>query len=66
MTLRRRTLLGTTLALPLLQRSAQAARVPGTLSFGLSSYPPSLLPWNNAGTAAATVILSVSKSASCT
>ena len=57
MTLRRRTLLGTTLALPLLQRSAHAARVPGTLSFGLSSYPPSLLPWNNAGTAAATVKL---------
>jgi len=27
------------------------------LTFGLSSYPPSLLPWNNTGTAAVTVKL---------
>ncbi|MEM7026226.1 MAG: ABC transporter substrate-binding protein, partial [Pseudomonadota bacterium] len=32
---------------------------PGHVVFGLSSYPPSLHPWTNAGTAAATVKLQV-------
>ena len=46
------------LAGPTLIGRAQAAR-PGTLVFGLSSYPPTLEPWKNAGTAAATVKLQV-------
>lgn len=33
------------------------AGTPGHLRFGLSSYPPTLEPWKNAGTAAATVKL---------
>ena len=33
------------------------ASTPGHVVFGLSSYPPSLEPWKNAGTAAATVKL---------
>ena len=55
----RRTLLGAGLALPWLGRPARAARTPGVLTFGLSSYPPSLAPWNNTGTAAVTVKLQV-------
>jgi peptide/nickel transport system substrate-binding protein len=50
---RRATLAGAA-TLPLLGRSAQAARTPGILRFGLSAYPPSLAPWANAGTAAGT------------
>jgi ABC-type transport system substrate-binding protein len=42
-------------ALPFLRVPARAARSPGTLTFGLSSYPPNLHPWINAGTAAGTV-----------
>lgn len=41
-------------ALPALTQTARAA-VPETLRFGLSSYPPSLQPWANTGTAALTV-----------
>jgi len=43
------------LALPFLRVPAFAARTPGTLTFGLSSYPPSLQPWIHTGTAAVTV-----------
>jgi peptide/nickel transport system substrate-binding protein len=50
---RRATLAGAA-TLPLLGRSAYAARTPGVLRFGLSAYPPSLTPWANAGTAAGT------------
>jgi peptide/nickel transport system substrate-binding protein len=57
MSLSRRALLGAGIAVPLLGRAAWAARTPGTLAFGLSSYPPSLAPWNNTGTAAVTVKL---------
>ncbi len=57
MNIRRRTLLGAAASLPLLNVPARAARTPGTLTFGLSSYPPSLAPWNNTGTAAVTVKL---------
>lgn len=42
-------------ALPLIHRPARAARTPGVLRFGLSSYPPNLTPWANAGTSAGTV-----------
>ena len=52
----RRSLLGAGLALPFLGR-AQAARTPGQLTFGLSTYPPSIAPWSNTGTASVTVKL---------
>jgi ABC-type transport system substrate-binding protein len=55
--LSRRTLLTAAATLPLLHRVARAARTPGTLTFGLSSYPPTLAPWANSGTAAATIKL---------
>lgn len=57
MHLSRRSLLGAGAALPLLGRSARAATTPGRLIFALSTYPPSLAPWTNSGTAAATVRL---------
>lgn len=57
MTMTRRGLLGTAAALPFLPRDAAAQRQPGMLRFGLSSFPPSLQPWANTGTAAATVKL---------
>jgi ABC-type transport system substrate-binding protein len=55
--LTRRTLLTAAATLPLLYRVARAERTPGTLTFGLSSYPPTLAPWANSGTAAATIKL---------
>ncbi len=55
----RRTLLAAGAALPFLRRPAQAATTPGKLLFGLSAYPPSLNPWANAGTAAATAKLAM-------
>jgi peptide/nickel transport system substrate-binding protein len=65
MTLTRRTLLKTgviagaaALSGPRLIGRAHAA-TPGRLVFGLSSYPPTLEPWKNAGTAAATVKLQI-------
>ncbi len=51
----RRATLGGLAAVPLLSRVARAARDPGTLRFGLSSFPPNLLPWASVGTAALTV-----------
>ena len=56
--LTRRSVLGAGLALPFLHKSA-SAREPGTLIFGLSSYPPSLSPWNNTGTASVSVKLQI-------
>jgi len=53
--LSRRSLLAATATLPFLHRAARAERTPGTLTFGLSSYPPTLQPWANSGTAAATI-----------
>jgi ABC-type transport system substrate-binding protein len=55
MPLSRRAVLAGSAALPFLRVPARAARSPGTLTFGLSSYPPNLHPWINAGTAAGTV-----------
>lgn len=54
MLIRRRSLLAAGAALALAPRMVRA-REPGTLVFGLSSYPPSLQPWLNAGTAAIAV-----------
>lgn len=55
--LTRRSFLGAAAALPLMHIAARAARAPDTLTFGLSSYPPTLQPWANSGTAAATIKL---------
>ena len=44
-------------AVPFLR--ARAATVPGTLRFGLSTYPPNLFPWANVGTAGATAKLAI-------
>jgi peptide/nickel transport system substrate-binding protein len=57
MELSRRSILAAGAALPFLRAPARAATVPGRLVFGLSTYPPSLAPWTNSGTAAATVRL---------
>jgi peptide/nickel transport system substrate-binding protein len=51
----RRSVLGAGVALTFIGRGARAARTPGQLTFGLSTYPPNLLPWNNTGTAQVTV-----------
>ncbi|MGE0420265.1 MAG: ABC transporter substrate-binding protein [Acetobacteraceae bacterium] len=55
--LTRRGLIAGGAALPFLARQTRAATTPGRLVFGLSSYPPSLAPWTNSGTAAATARL---------
>jgi peptide/nickel transport system substrate-binding protein len=59
MHLPRRSLLAAGAALPFLRVPARAATTPGKLVFGLSSYPPSMAPWTNSGTAAATAKLMV-------
>lgn len=43
--------------LPFLRMPGAKAREPGVLTFGLSSYPPTIQPWANSGTAAATIKL---------
>ena len=45
MSISRRAILAGSAALPFLRVPARAARTPGTLTFGLSSYPPNLHPW---------------------
>ncbi len=55
--LSRRALIAAGLAVPLVGRAGLAATTPGRLVFGLSSYPPTLAPWANSGTAAATARL---------
>ena len=57
--LSRRRLVAGAATLPLAPGLARAARQPGTLSFGLSSYPPNLSPWASTGTAALTVKIQV-------
>ena len=59
MKLSRRSLIAAGAALPFLRVPARAAATSGTLVFGLSSYPPNLFPWANAGTAAATAKLAM-------
>jgi ABC-type transport system substrate-binding protein len=53
----RRSLLAAGGALAILRAPAHAATARGRLVFGLSSYPPTMAPWANAGTAAATAKL---------
>lgn len=58
----RRTLLagaGIGLSLPFVRLQGAAAKTPDSLTFGLSSFPPSIQPWSNTGTAAATVKLMI-------
>lgn len=55
MRMSRRALLGAAASLPFLHAQARAARAPDTLTFGLSSYPPNILPWVQTGTASITV-----------
>lgn len=57
MTVSRRAAMIGAASLPAMSLAARAASAPGTLTFGLSSYPPNLQPWSNAGTAQATVKL---------
>jgi ABC-type transport system substrate-binding protein len=45
--------------LPFLRAPGARAATPGVLTFGLSSFPPSIQPWANTGTAAATVKLMI-------
>ena len=59
LTVSRRAVLAGAAALPLLRVPGARAATPGTLTFGLSSYPPSVQPWANTGTAAATVKLMI-------
>ncbi|HUJ97594.1 MAG TPA: peptide ABC transporter substrate-binding protein, partial [Stellaceae bacterium] len=59
MRLSRRSLIAAGAALPFLRIPARAATTPGKLVFGLSSYPPNLFPWANAGTAAETAKLAM-------
>jgi ABC-type transport system substrate-binding protein len=54
----RRSILSSAAVLTLLGDRAFAV-TPGQLTFGLSAYPPSLAPWTNSGTAAATVRLAM-------
>jgi peptide/nickel transport system substrate-binding protein len=58
-TVSRRMVVAGAAALPMLRIAGATARTPGILTFGLSSYPPSLAPWANTGTAAGTVKLMV-------
>src|SRR5262245_25671393 len=55
----RRTVLAGAAALPFLRIPGARAAAPGTLIFGLSSYPPNIQPWANSGTAAATIKLMI-------
>jgi peptide/nickel transport system substrate-binding protein len=55
---RRHVLVGAA-ALPFLRITGARARTTGLLTFGLSSFPPTLQPWANAGTAAGTIKLMI-------
>src|SRR5215467_9260034 len=59
LTVSRRSILAGAAALPFVRIPGARAATPGTLTFGLSSYPPNILPWANTGTAAATVKLMI-------
>jgi peptide/nickel transport system substrate-binding protein len=59
LTVSRRIVLAGSAALPFLRMPGARAASPGTLTFGLSSYPPSVQPWANTGTAAATIKLMI-------
>ena len=55
----RRSVLAGATALSFLRGPGARAATSATLTFGLSSYPPSIQPWTNTGTAAATVKLMI-------
>ncbi|WP_159992603.1 ABC transporter substrate-binding protein [Roseomonas sp. 18066] len=57
-TTRRAVMAGAAL-LPFLRMPQARAKTPGVLTFGLSSYPPTIQPWANSGTAAATIKLMI-------
>jgi peptide/nickel transport system substrate-binding protein len=57
----RRQVLSGAAALPFVGVAGARARTPGTLVFGLSSYPPTIQPWANAGTAAGTIKLMINR-----
>ncbi|SJZ38155.1 peptide/nickel transport system substrate-binding protein [Enhydrobacter aerosaccus] len=57
--LNRRALLAASATLPFLRIPAVRAATPGLLTFGLSSYPPTLQPWANGGTASSTIKLMI-------
>jgi ABC-type transport system substrate-binding protein len=59
LTASRRAVLTGAAALPFLRMPGARAETPGTLTFGLSSYPPNISPWANTGTAAATIKLMI-------
>lgn len=59
LTVSRRAVLVGAASLPFLRISGSRAATPGTLNFGLSSYPPNIQPWANSGTAAATIKLMI-------
>src|SRR4051812_28653543 len=59
LTVCRRSVLTGLAALPFLRLERARAEAAGTLSFGLSSYPPNIQPWANTGTAAATIKLMI-------
>ncbi|CAH2603619.1 Peptide ABC transporter substrate-binding protein [Rhodovastum atsumiense] len=56
---RRAVLAGAAATLPFLRVPGARARTPGVLTFGLSSYPPTIQPWANSGTAAGTIKLMI-------
>ncbi|MBV9811276.1 MAG: peptide ABC transporter substrate-binding protein, partial [Acetobacteraceae bacterium] len=51
----RRAFLGAGAALPFLRAAARAEANGGVLRYGLSAFPPNLLPWNSVGASAGTV-----------
>jgi peptide/nickel transport system substrate-binding protein len=55
----RRAVMAGAASLPFLRAPGARAATPGELTFGLSSFPPSIQPWQNTGTAAATVKLMI-------
>ena len=58
----RRAVLGGMASLALLHRPARAQSRPGYLRYGLSAFPPNLLPWENTGASAGTVKLLINRS----
>src|SRR5215472_17182045 len=58
----RRAILGGSLALPVLTRAARAQRDAGILRYGLSTFPPNLMLWENTGSSSGTVKLLIHRS----
>jgi ABC-type transport system substrate-binding protein len=58
----RRALLGGLAAVPFLRGPASAQARAGFMRYGLSAFPPNLLPWENVGASAGTVKLLINRS----